>query len=152
MKIREATTQDAELLAAAHARSFDNSWSAADITGLMSAMGGFALMAEDEQGPVGFILGRAIGGEAEILTLVVAPGQRRHGVGEALVEALVHEAQARNASAVYLEVAEDNEAARGLYRKCGFERAGLRRAYYARGGARPVDALVLRRALNTPAA
>jgi ribosomal-protein-alanine N-acetyltransferase len=149
MNIREASAGDAELLAAAHARSFDNSWSAADITGLMSAMGGFALLAEDEDGPIGFILGRAIGGEAEILTLMVAPDRRRDGVGEALVAALVGQAGALGAAAVYLEVAEDNEAARALYRKAGFERAGLRRGYYARGGARPVDALVLRRALNS---
>lgn len=149
MKIREATTEDAELLAAAHARSFDNSWSAPDIANLMSAMGGFALLAEDEAGAIGFILGRAIGGEAEILTLVVAPDRRKAGVGQALVEALVAEARSRGAGAVYLEVAEDNQAARALYWKCGFEQAGLRRAYYARGGARPVDALVLRRALNS---
>lgn len=150
MKIREATTEDAELLAAAHARAFDNSWSAPDIMGLMSAMGGFALLAETEEvGVVGFILGRAIGGEAEILTLVTAPDHRRQGVGEALVEVLVEQARTRGADAVYLEVAEDNQAARGLYWKCGFEPAGLRRAYYARGGARPVDALVLRRALNS---
>lgn len=151
MRIREATGEDADLLAAAHARAFDNSWSAADILGLMSAMGGFALMAEMEAGPIGFILGRAIGGEAEILTLVVAPDQRRAGVGEALVEALVREAETRGAEAVYLEVAEDNQPARALYWKCGFEPAGLRRGYYARGGARPVDALVLRRPLNTEA-
>lgn len=149
MNIREATSEDAERLATAHARSFDNSWSAPDIMGLMSAMGGFALLAEEAAGPIGFILGRAIGGEAEILTLVVAPDRRRSGLGEALVEALVREAAARGAEAVYLEVAEDNAAARALYRKAGFERAGFRRAYYARGGARPVDALVLRRALNS---
>ena len=152
MNIREATSEDAELLAAAHARAFDNSWSAPDIVGLMSAMGGFALLAEEEAGAIGFILGRAIGGEAEILTLVVAPDRRRAGVGEQLVEALVRQAEARRADAVYLEVAEDNHAARALYWKCGFEPAGLRRAYYARGGARPVDALVLRRALNTTGA
>jgi ribosomal-protein-alanine N-acetyltransferase len=152
MNIREATTEDAELLAAAHARSFDNSWSAPDIVGLMSAMGGFALMAEDDEGPVGFILARAIGGEAEILTLVVAPDRRKAGVGQALVEAMAGEARTRGAGSVYLEVAEDNQAARALYWKCGFEPAGLRRAYYARGGARPVDALVLRRALNSAGA
>jgi ribosomal-protein-alanine N-acetyltransferase len=152
MNIRAATAEDAGRLAAAHARAFDRAWSPADIAGLMSAMGGFALLAEDQAGPIGFILGRAIGGEAEILTLVVAPDRRRSGVGRALVEALVREARARAAAAVYLEVAEDNAPARALYRSCGFERAGLRRGYYARGGARPVDALVLRRALNTAGA
>ena len=149
MRLRLATPEDAEALATAHARSFDASWSAADVAKLMSAMGGFAYLAEADEGPVGFILGRAIGGEAEILTLVVAPDQRRAGAGFALVEALVEAARERGATSVYLEVAADNAAAQALYRKAGFERAGLRRGYYARGGARPVDALVLRRTLNS---
>jgi ribosomal-protein-alanine N-acetyltransferase len=150
MRLRRAGTDDADVLAAAHARSFDASWSAPDIANLMSAMGGFAYLAEGDEGAVGFILGRAIGGEAEILTLVVAPDQRRSGVGHGLVEALVAEAAARGAGSVYLEVAADNEAAQALYRKAGFERAGFRRGYYARDGAKPVDALVLRRTLNSP--
>ena len=48
MRLRLATPEDAELLAAAHARSFDASWSAPDIANLMSAMGGFAYLAEGE--------------------------------------------------------------------------------------------------------
>jgi ribosomal-protein-alanine N-acetyltransferase len=149
MRLRLASADDAAILAAAHARSFDAGWSAADIANLMSAMGGFAVLAEEDSAPTGFILGRAIGGEAEILTLVVAPDRRRQGTGQALVEALAAEAVRRGATAAYLEVAADNAAAQALYAKAGFVRAGLRRAYYARGGARPVDALVLRRALNS---
>jgi ribosomal-protein-alanine N-acetyltransferase len=152
VKLRRAAADDAEALAASHARAFDAGWSAPDIANLMSAMGGFAFLAEDDSGPAGFILGRAIGGEAEILTLVVAPAQRRSGLGHALVEALMAEARERGAGSVYLEVAADNEAAQALYRKVGFEQAGFRRAYYARGGSRPVDALVLRRTLNSPPA
>lgn len=149
MKLRPATTQDAEILALAHARAFDTPWSAADIARLMTAMGGFSWLAEVAAAPVGFILGRAIAGEAEILTLAVAPDQRRLGVGLALVEALATDARARGAASIYLEVAADNPAAQALYRKAGFARAGLRRGYYARGGGLPVDALVLSRTLNS---
>jgi len=46
-------------------------------------------------------------------------------------------------------VAEDNAAAVALYEGEGFERAGVRRRYYARPGGPPQDALVLRRALNS---
>jgi ribosomal-protein-alanine N-acetyltransferase len=152
MRLRLAAPADAEALALAHARSFDDGWSGPDIANLMQAMGGFAVLAEDAAGPIGFILGRAIGGEAEILTLVVAPDRRRGGIGLALVEALIEQARSRGAAAVYLEVAADNAAAQALYQRAGFERAGFRRGYYARGGARPVDALVLRRTLNSPAA
>jgi ribosomal-protein-alanine N-acetyltransferase len=151
MKLRFASGDDAPALEAVHARAFDSSWTAADIERLMQVMGGYALLAEDpEEGPVGFILARTMAQEAEILTLAVAPWARRRGVAGTLVEAAAGEAARRGARAMFLEVAADNEAALGLYLAAGFARAGLRRAYYARAGGPSADALVLRRALNTP--
>ena len=150
MRIRPATQDDAPALAGAHATAFDASWTAPDIAALMRATGGFALLAEDEQGHAhGFILGRAIAGEAEILTLAVAPDARRSGLGRALVEALAKDAKELGARTLFLEVAADNDAAIALYKTAGFERAGLRQAYYARPGGPRMDALVLRRALNS---
>ena len=153
MKLRYAASEDAILLAEVHARAFDTAWTAPDIERLMNIMGGFALIAEDENdggGVIGFLLARALGGEAEILTLAVAPWARRKGVAWALVEATAAEAAARDARTLFLEVAADNDAAIAVYRKAGFVEAGLRRGYYARPDARPMDALVLRRALNSP--
>jgi [ribosomal protein S18]-alanine N-acetyltransferase len=151
MKLRFASGEDATALEAVHARAFDSSWTAADIERLMQIMGGYALLAEEaEKGPVGFILARTMAGEAEILTLAVAPWARRRGVARALIEAAAGEATRRGAGAMFLEVAADNPAARGLYGATGFAEAGLRRAYYARSGGPSADALVLRRALNTP--
>ena len=134
MRLRSAAAEDAEALAAVHAKAFDASWTCDDIARLMQIMGGFALLAE-EDGVVGFILARTMGGEAEILTLAVAPWARRSGVGAALVQAVVERAQALGASALFLEVAADNDAAARVYLKAGFEQAGLRRAYYSRPGA-----------------
>ncbi len=148
MKLRFATSQDADALAEVHARAFDTSWQADDIARLMEIMGGFALVAEDD-GVTGFILARTMGGEAEILTLAVAPWARRRGVGSALVEAVAQEALRRGAGAMFLEVAADNAGAVGVYLKSGFEQAGLRRAYYARADRPAMDALVLRRPLNS---
>lgn len=147
MTLRFAEAEDASSLEALHAQAFDQPWSAAEIERLMRILGGFAVIAED--GPMqGFILVRTVADEAEVLTLAVAPAVRRQGVGRALVEAAAAEATRRGAAALFLEVAADNPAALQLYEGAGFARAGLRRAYYARRGARPVDALVLRRPLN----
>ena len=151
MKLRLASAEDAPILAEVHARAFDASWAAPDIARLMDIMGGFAFLAEEE-GVVGFLLARAIGGEAEILTLAVAPWARRQGVGAALVAAAAEAAQAREAEALFLEVAADNAAALALYEQLGFERAGLRKAYYGRGDRPAEDALILRRTLNRPPA
>ena len=149
MTLRFANADDAERLETVHARAFDRSWTAPDIARLMQIMGGFALICEDAEGVNGFILGRVIAGEAEILTLAVAPWARRQGVGLLLVEAVVAEAARRGAAARFLEVAADNPAALGLYDRAGFVRAGLRRAYYARPDAASADAFVLRRPLNS---
>ena len=56
----------------------------------------------------GFILVRAIAGEAEILTLAVAPPSRRQGLARRLVEQAVVQALALGAEAMFLEVADDN--------------------------------------------
>ncbi|MXY71468.1 MAG: ribosomal-protein-alanine acetyltransferase, partial [Dehalococcoidia bacterium] len=48
------------------------------------------------------------------------------------------------AAAVTLEVRASNEAARALYRGCGFEEVGERRRYYADGA----DAVIMTLALD----
>ena len=148
MKLRLTDAGDSELLHALHAEAFPDPWPAPEIERLMRILGGFALLAEDEA-PLGFILARAVADEAEILTLAVAPRVRRQGVGRTLVEAAAAEASHRGARTLFLEVAEDNPAAIALYEATDFQAAGLRRAYYARPNARPADALVLRRPLNS---
>ena len=60
-------------------------------------------------------------------------------------------ATAQGAQSLFLEVADDNPAAQALYAKAGFVSVGRRTGYYARPSGRAVDALVLRRSLNTEA-
>jgi len=145
--MRPLTVDDAPALARLHATSFDRPWSAAEIAELVAA-GAFGLTAE-----TGFVLCRAGGGEAEILTIAVDPAARRTGRGRALVEAAAAAAVAQGAATLFLEVAADNAAALALYRTSGFEQAGIRRAYYPRPESRMpesrmIDALILSRALN----
>jgi ribosomal-protein-alanine N-acetyltransferase len=153
MRLEGATAADAAAMAAAHATSFDEPWGAGEIAALLQGPGGFAqLVRAPQTGAVaGFILARAIAGEAEVLTLAVDPAHRRGGVGLALVEAAAIVAAAAGARTLFLEVASDNDAALALYRAAGFTEAGRRPGYYRRRtGA--VDALVLRRDLNRPPA
>ena len=141
MNLRPAPAEDAALLAALHAAAFDTPWSAGEIAALMATPGVFALTIDLQ----GFILCRAIAGEAEILTLAVDPARRRAGVGRLLVESAAALAAGMGAESLFLEVAGDNLAALALYASAGFERVGLRRSYYASGA----DAVVMRRALNS---
>ncbi len=139
--LRAARRADVPALAALHAAAFDHPWPAGEIDALLATPGAFALIVEDQ----GFILCRAIAGEAEILTLAVTPAARRRGAGRALVEAAANLAEGLEADTLFLEVAHDNLPALALYESAGFARIGLRKAYYASGA----DAVVMRRALNT---
>jgi ribosomal-protein-alanine N-acetyltransferase len=111
----------------------------------------FTLEAVCQEAPLGFIVVRAVAGEAEILTLAVHPEARRQGLGRALVESAATTAQTLGAEAFWLEVATDNAAATALYAAAGFESAGRRPGYYGRKGGERIDALVMRRLLNSVA-
>lgn len=139
--IAQVGAEASEALATIHAEAFPRPWSAAELARLLANPTAFALA---HGGGHGFVLAWAAAGEAEILTLAVAPGARRGGRGAALVTEAARLAHARGAAAMHLEVAEDNTAARALYAKLGFIQTGRRPGYYAEDG---VHALVMARAL-----
>ncbi len=129
-------------LARLHAAAFTTPrpWSEAEFASLLAGLGAVLVSA-----PEGFVLGRALEGEAELLTIAVAPDARRRGIGRHLLKQFLRDAAAQGAGTVFLEVAEDNAAALALYRAAGFTEAGRRRGYYRTPEGRAVDALVLRR-------
>jgi GNAT superfamily N-acetyltransferase len=69
------------------------------------------------------------------------------GLARSLVETIGAHAAAHGATRLFLEVAEDNAAARALYAAGGFVTVGRRRGYYARRLGPAVDALTMRRDL-----
>lgn len=145
MTIRLACATDIEAMASLHALCFEGGerWSAAQIASSLALPTTLALISERE-GIEGFLLAQQAAGEAEILTLCVAQGARRHGAGKALVEAFLRQAQA---AAFFLDVAQDNAPAHRLYESCGFTQVSRRNAYYKRETGEAVDALIYKRVL-----
>jgi ribosomal-protein-alanine N-acetyltransferase len=133
-------------LSALHARAFTTPrpWSETEFAALLADPLAFLLV----EGDAAFLLGRAVAGEAELLTIAVSPEARRLGLGRRLVGRFIYQARLRGAESAFLEVAEDNAAARGLYLSSGFTEAGRRRGYYRTPDGRAVDALVLVRSLQ----
>ena len=131
-------TDLAAALADLHAEAFDTPWSAAAFADLLGQAG---VVPEGDDD--GFILIRTVADEAEILTLAVRPSARRKGLGARLVLAAMGRAARDGATRMFLEVAEDNAAARALYGSLGFEAAGRRPRYYPRAEGPAVDALIL---------
>lgn len=139
---RRVGVAHAVALAAIHAAAFAAAerWPAAEIAATLAMPGTWGLIAAEG----GMAIARAAGGEAELLTLAVAPAARRRGLGRALVGTVLAEAAGRGAARLFLEVKADNAPAIALYRAAGCIEVGRRRRYYADG----TDALVLRVALS----
>jgi [ribosomal protein S18]-alanine N-acetyltransferase len=91
----------------------------------------------------------AAGGQGDVLTIAVASARWGKGIGSALLERLLAEADRRGCNEVFLEVRADNARAQRLYRRRGFADIGIRRAYYQPSG---TDAIVMRLDLQQAAA
>lgn len=128
-------------LADLHIRCFQihpRPWSAPEFESLLASPLNFLLSR-----PRGFLLGRSVADEAELLTLAVAPDARRTGIASELLREFAATSRARGAAQAFLEVASDNAGAIALYAGAGWRNAGRRRNYYASG----IDALLMWRAL-----
>jgi ribosomal-protein-alanine N-acetyltransferase len=131
-------------LARLHARCFTTPrpWSAAELRAFLQDPLCLALIE-----PQGFLIGRAVADEAELLTLAVDPDARRQGVARRLMAGFLAQARARGATSVFLEVAADNAPAIALYLASGFSRVACRRGYYRASEGPAVDALIMAQTL-----
>ncbi len=90
----------------------------------------------------GYICIWVVGDEAHVNNIAVDPRWRRRGIAGALLEAVLDYGRARGARRAFLEVRASNAAAQALYRRFGFEPAGIRKRYYDH----PVeDAVIMKR-------
>ena len=69
-------------------------------------------------------------GEGYVTNVAVFPEFRRHGVGTALMNALLDYGHLHDLTFITLEVRPGNSAAISLYERLGFERAGIRKDFY----------------------
>ncbi len=76
--------------------------------------------------------------ELHITAVAVHRDHRRQGLGRRVLDALLVQGRQAGAHMATLEVSSANAAATALYARLGFERVGLRRAYYRNGD----DALI----------
>lgn len=128
-------------MAALHARCFDGPerWSEAAFSRALADPGAICSHRDG-----GFVLGRHVLDEAELLTIAVPVGLRGSGIGAKLLAEFEEEARRKGALKAFLEVASDNAAARALYLRAGWRQTGLRRNYYGPGR----DGLILSRDLG----
>ena len=146
-RFSEASPRDASAIAALHAASFHRGWSDVELEGLLIDPHVVTHRATLGQKLAGFIMSRIVKGEAEVLSVAVAPAQRGRGVARQLLEVHLRRLASLGIRTVFLEVGEDNTPARRLYRRMGFGEVGRRKGYYADGPGPASAALTLRRDL-----
>ncbi|WP_235927770.1 GNAT family N-acetyltransferase [Sandarakinorhabdus rubra] len=109
---------------------YGEAWSAVQLAATLAMPGCWGTLAMLGTQVAGFSLCRQAGPEVELLLIAVMPDLRRQGVAARLLRAVQAEAVARGASEVFLEVREDNRAARRLYEAAQFAAVGRRPDYY----------------------
>jgi ribosomal-protein-alanine N-acetyltransferase len=142
--ISEARQRDAAAIASLHAASFQRGWGEDEFHRLLIDRAVVAHRAMIGRTMVGFILSRMAAGEAEILSVAIAPAWRGRGFARPLLDLHLRRLAGLGVRAVFLEVDENNEPACRLYRNAGFSEVGVRKGYYQEGA----SALVLRRDLG----
>lgn len=140
--VRPSRPDDVTDLVAIEQRCFES-----PNTGLLMRICGTVdtlLVWEGVDAVTGYVLGAPTSAHtARIVSLAVAPGYRRSGIGTALMRAVLDRLQAKGIGEVELETRVSNDGATALYERLGFETVAVKEGYYDDGE----DAFLMRTAL-----
>ncbi|GAA1328428.1 ribosomal protein S18-alanine N-acetyltransferase [Leucobacter albus] len=140
--LRDATLDDLDAVAELEALLFgSDAWSREMVREeLAGEHRRYVVLEADDGALCGYAGVLVLGADGDIQTIAVAPGLRGKGLGRALMNELISEADRRGATRVFLEVRADNPVARALYASLGFAEIGVRPRYYQPEG---IDAIVM---------
>jgi len=96
----------------------------------LAQRGAICLIAEINSKIAGFILADQQARAAHIVTIDVAPGERRHGVGTVMMAEVEKRLAALGVREIYLETATNNAAGAAFWQRLGFHTVGLMAGYY----------------------
>lgn len=94
----------------------------------------------------GFTLTKFVADEEELLLIAIAPKHRAKGLGSALLKLCFDDAKTHGAERIFLEM-RDNNTARTMYERLGFEPIGRRTKYYTGLDGTRIDAITFAKAL-----
>lgn len=143
---REMTLEDVDVILAIEKSVYTHPWSAGIFNDCIN-VGYNCWVYEEKSELLAYGLVSAGANEAHILNLCVKPDAQGQGLGKRMLYKLIQMAEWRDADSIFLEVRASNEVALNLYEQEGFNRLGLRKAYYPSNEGRE-DALVFAKAIN----
>jgi len=143
---REMTLEDVDAILAIENIVYTHPWTAGIFNDCINV--GYNCWVYEDQGDLlAYGLVSAGANEAHILNLCVSPSAQGQGLGKRMLYKLIQMAEWREADSIFLEVRASNTVALNLYEQEGFNRLGVRKAYYPSNEGRE-DALVFAKEIN----
>ena len=102
----------------------------------------YCLVQEVDQEVSGFAIQNISLNESHLLNIGIKEMFRNRGLGQELLEQIVHASKTMGCKKIFLEVRVSNNQAIGLYNKTGFKQVSVKRNYYRLPDGRE-DALVM---------
>ncbi|HEY1252735.1 MAG TPA: GNAT family N-acetyltransferase [Thermoanaerobaculia bacterium] len=130
--LRATRARDLDALHALDQACFepDIAYTRGQLRDLLSRDHAIGLVAEIDGVLAGFAIGHRTGGRGHVVTLDVAGGRRRQGVGRILLRELLERLESAGARTVRLEVDLRNPGAIRFYERLGFRETRRLRGYY----------------------
>jgi ribosomal protein S18 acetylase RimI-like enzyme len=142
-RVGRASASDAAALARLAAASLPEPWSEAGFAEEIQVPDARVWLVRDPAGaPIAYLVAHRVLDEIQILSLAVAAGQRRRGLGRALVEHALAEELAL--ATAHLEVRSNDAGAQAFYASLRFRPVGRRIGFYPGG----IDAISMSRDLQ----
>src|SRR6202166_2723567 len=146
--IEPATLRDAPTLAQLHGASFHRGWGEGEFEGMLTERNTLVHRLRSGRKVIGFAVSRMALDEAEILSIAITASHRGRGLSRNLLLTHLGHLAGRGVRTVFLEVEENNQAARRLYDGAGFAVTGRRERYYRQPGGEQLNAVLMRRDLS----
>lgn len=141
LEIRRMREQDLDEVNLIEHDLFSLPWSRASfLFEIADSKTSYTITAIKDSRVVGYAVGWFVADELHIGNVAVERSSQRKGIGRALLERMLAEAEVRNTAYATLEVRVSNVRAIDLYRRHGFRGVAMRKRYYSDNGE---DALVM---------
>lgn len=112
--------------------AFASPWSYESFLSSLKNQNNIYLVAEENEEVTGYCGVWCIAGEGQINNIAVKEGWRHKGIGYGLLTYLFQIGREKLIESYTLEVRQSNHKAISLYRKAGFQTAGIRKNFYRR--------------------
>lgn len=130
MKVLEANVEDAPYIADISMQVFGERNVEQIEKDIMSPNFIYYILLNDSGMIVSYISVMLAGPSADIIMVVTDRHNRGRGYATMLIDEVIKRLKVKNVFDIFLEVRENNDVARRLYKKFGFEPISIRKKYY----------------------